>query len=778
MSSKYRIIPIGGGGGITPTGTLDIRSEGVFDVTDYASVDVDIFDDTTTKTITNNGTYNASDDHVLGYSQVTVDVPSPVYQSKIVDPLTTSQTVEPDSGYNALSDVVVNGVTSAIDANIIASNIRDGVTILGVTGTYTGGSMIDPQDFLQFYNPNSGSVSISVYSDGQFKAKLYYSKDYTLPLDTWSVLDNTTTINLSSGETVYIYGNNPLGLSYARFITGGCECHGNIMSLLSLEDKTVAPAFAFSQLFLGTSITTSPDLPATFVGTYAYESMFCNCTSLTQAPALPATTLSDSCYQNMFLGCTALTQAPALPATTLANSCYSGMLASCANLTQAPVLPATTLAPSCYQSMFQYCYSLTEAPELPATNLDISCYAQMFLDCVSLTQAPALPATTIDNGCYSSMFQGCTSLTHAPALPATTLYGSCYYAMFQDCTSLTRAPSLPATTLADSCYAYMFFNCSSMSEISLSFSDTQDQKWYDQDNNWYPFSENWTDGVAQSGTFKKLGNANIPTNDPNSGIYSGIPENWTVQTVDYFYIQNVDRNNLSTQISFGNDGSDYSDFELYYSSDASSWTRMSQSIVLSAGDNLYFYGENPTFYTNNQRHPFHITGGDVIIGGDISCLQTRLGEQTTATANQFSSFFQNCTAIISAGALILPYTTLGLECYSGMFSGCSSMADAPALPATTLANSCYASMFWGCRSLTEAPILPATRIVYGCYYYMFNGCSRLNRVICHATNWDTSFTSSWLNGVSPTGDFYNLGGATIPTGNNGIPSGWTEHTSL
>lgn len=76
MSSKYRIIPLGGGGGITPTGTLDIRSEGVFDVTDYASVDVDIFDDTTTKTITNNGTYNASDDQVLGYSQVTVAVPA------------------------------------------------------------------------------------------------------------------------------------------------------------------------------------------------------------------------------------------------------------------------------------------------------------------------------------------------------------------------------------------------------------------------------------------------------------------------------------------------------------------------------------------------------------------------------------------------------------------------------------------------------------------------------------------------------------------------------
>lgn len=75
MTPKYRIIPIGGGG-IIPSGTLEIRSEGTFDVTNYAEVDVDIFDDTTTKTVTNNGVYNAEDDHVLGYSQVTVNVPA------------------------------------------------------------------------------------------------------------------------------------------------------------------------------------------------------------------------------------------------------------------------------------------------------------------------------------------------------------------------------------------------------------------------------------------------------------------------------------------------------------------------------------------------------------------------------------------------------------------------------------------------------------------------------------------------------------------------------
>lgn len=86
--------------------------------------------------------------------------------------------------------------------------------------------------------------------------------------------------------------------------------------------------------------------------------MFYGCTSLTTAPELPATTLANYCYQSMFATCTSLTTAPALPATTLADSCYWSMFYNCANLTTAPALPATTLANYCYNSMFDGCKSL------------------------------------------------------------------------------------------------------------------------------------------------------------------------------------------------------------------------------------------------------------------------------------------------------------------------------------------------------------------------------------------------------------------------------------
>ena len=96
-------------------------------------------------------------------------------QSKAVSPSESTQTVSPDSGYDGLSKVTVNAISSTYigsdvtkksaatyipkttdqsiasgqylsgtqtikgDANLVAGNIKSGVSIFGVTGTYTGG---------------------------------------------------------------------------------------------------------------------------------------------------------------------------------------------------------------------------------------------------------------------------------------------------------------------------------------------------------------------------------------------------------------------------------------------------------------------------------------------------------------------------------------------------------------------------------------------------------------------------------------------------------------
>ena len=111
-------------------------------------------------------------------------------QSKTVSPSESAQTVKADNGYDGLSQVTVNAVSKTYvgsgvtkksaatytpgtsdqsiasgqylsgtqtikgDANLVAGNIKSGVSIFGVTGTYTGGGS----------SGGSGSNNVEAYA--------------------------------------------------------------------------------------------------------------------------------------------------------------------------------------------------------------------------------------------------------------------------------------------------------------------------------------------------------------------------------------------------------------------------------------------------------------------------------------------------------------------------------------------------------------------------------------------------------------------------------------
>lgn len=64
--------------------------------------------------------------------------PELTLEDKTITPSTSQQTITAGTGYDGLGTVTVSPVTAAIDEHIVSSNIKLGVTILGVEGTYDG----------------------------------------------------------------------------------------------------------------------------------------------------------------------------------------------------------------------------------------------------------------------------------------------------------------------------------------------------------------------------------------------------------------------------------------------------------------------------------------------------------------------------------------------------------------------------------------------------------------------------------------------------------------
>ena len=75
------------------------------------------------------------DDGVSGYSFIRIKGVNN-QDEKIIDASINTQEITPDDGYLGIKKVTVNGVDNTIDKNITADNIKHGVDILGVTGTY------------------------------------------------------------------------------------------------------------------------------------------------------------------------------------------------------------------------------------------------------------------------------------------------------------------------------------------------------------------------------------------------------------------------------------------------------------------------------------------------------------------------------------------------------------------------------------------------------------------------------------------------------------------
>ena len=73
------------------------------------------------------------------YAPAILAISGGVLDTLSVTPSTQAQSITPPAGTDGYNSVYVSAVDASIDSNIVAGNIKSGVNILGVVGTYSGG---------------------------------------------------------------------------------------------------------------------------------------------------------------------------------------------------------------------------------------------------------------------------------------------------------------------------------------------------------------------------------------------------------------------------------------------------------------------------------------------------------------------------------------------------------------------------------------------------------------------------------------------------------------
>ena len=439
---------------------------------------------------------------------------------------------------------------------------------------------------------------------------------------------------------------------------------------------------------------------------------------------------------------------------------------------------------------------LTNKPTIPVVPTNVSAftndagYTTFDGDYNSLTNKPTIPAAQVNSDWNSN--SGVSQILNKPSLATVATSGN-----YSD---LNGTPSL--ATVA----------------TSGDYDDLQNKPTIPA----APVQSDWNEADSSSLAYI-VNKPTIPTVPAmTTETLTFTMQGGTTKTVEfytvpnYFYVEDI--SGSSNTLTITKVGS-APVFEVFKSTDRTNWTSMGTTsatitATIPANSKLYLkattnqWGSGEWNYANIKASGNHNVGGNSmslfygdnfagkttfpnnssyalvkLFNGDNKLVNANKLElpATTLTTGCCLSMFENCTALTTAPA-VLAGTSVPVVAYYCMFKGCTALTTAPDILATAVSgNNACQQMFYGCTALTTAPtlLIKELKTYNNLCKEMFRGCISLNNITVYfndVSGYDC--LSFWVTGVAATGDFYNLGTASLPSGQHGIPSGWTVHTSL
>lgn len=340
-------------------------------------------------------------------SSITGGGSTPVIQSLSITPTTSAQEHTAPTGVDGFSPVTVSAVTASIDNNITAGNIKDGVTILGVTGNYTGSTGPEIPSYTigtishtlsrrsGILTGNEFSTVTSIDTSGLESAFVHCGISGNLDFS------NVTSVG---GYALYRAFMETPGIGSVDFSSlqsaGNCAFRESFMQTISNNSGPTAIDFsslqtignegfalAFSSSHNGNLLTASfPELLGTSVYSAFYQAFY-NQSSLTSAsfPKFIGNTLNSGNYTNFyqaFYNCSALTSVDFTALQAAGREDFYQAFYGCSSLTSAtfPSLYLLSFGSRAFRQAFANCTSLTSVSFPALTAAGLAGYTNYFLD--------------------------------------------------------------------------------------------------------------------------------------------------------------------------------------------------------------------------------------------------------------------------------------------------------------------------------------------------------------------------------------------------------------
>lgn len=158
------LCPGQGGGGVKPSGSLEISENGVYDVYSYSSASVDVHPSASlSETYISNGNYNITGEFNGGV--ITVDVPAPQFVTETLN-VSANGTYTPSEGIDGYSQVVVD-VPQSVTGYTQKEITEQTFTIINLdnSASFVASSVFYNDNNIQTVNlPNCISVGMSAFN--------------------------------------------------------------------------------------------------------------------------------------------------------------------------------------------------------------------------------------------------------------------------------------------------------------------------------------------------------------------------------------------------------------------------------------------------------------------------------------------------------------------------------------------------------------------------------------------------------------------------------------